>query len=52
MVSGARVACWLCIARVLVAPELVVELELLRIDAERMRRRAGCNHAAERALVK
>ena len=36
---------------VLVAPELVVELELLRIDAERMRRRAGCNHAAERALV-
>ena len=30
---------------VLVAPELVVELELLRVDAHRVRRRAGCNLA-------
>ena len=34
---------------VLVAPELVVELELLRVDAQRVRRRAGCNLATQRA---
>ena len=34
---------------VLVAPELVVELELLRVDAQRVRRRAGCNPGTARA---
>ena len=34
---------------VLVAPELVVELELLRVDAQRVRRRAGCNPGTQRA---
>ena len=33
----------------LVAPELVVELELLRIDAQRVRRGAGCNPGTQRA---
>ena len=34
---------------VLVAPELVVELELLRVDAQRVRRPAGCNPGTQRA---
>ena len=34
---------------VLVAPELVVELELLRVDAQRVRRGAGCNPGTQRA---
>ena len=36
---------------VLVAPELVVELELLRVDAQRVRRRAGCNPATAWRVV-
>ena len=33
------------------APELVVELELLRVEAQRVRRRAGCNPGTQRGAL-